>query len=82
MTSQQENILLNNKANMLSQDHVDTEFEDLVQDKAQPLVSELLHEVAPNFTLPLALGAKSCDCVLSLSMSTALRSMILLHECH
>jgi hypothetical protein len=82
MISQQENISLSTTTNMLSHDHVDTEIEDPIQDKAQPLVSELLHEVAPNFAFPLALGAKSCDLVLSLSMSTALHSNILLHQCH
>jgi hypothetical protein len=64
---------------MLSHDHVDTKIEDPVQEKAQPLVSELLHDVAPNYAFPLALGVKSCDGVWSLSTSTALRSIVLLH---
>jgi hypothetical protein len=65
---------------MLVRGHVDTETENCPSDKAQPLAGELLHEVALNFAIPLALSAKSCDCVLSLSSSTALRSTVLIHE--
>jgi hypothetical protein len=65
---------------MLVRGHVETETHNCPWDKAQPLIDELLHEVAPNFAFPLALGAKSRDCVLSLSSSTALRSNILLLE--
>ena len=65
--------------NMLFQGHVDVETKRSSRDEAQPLVDELLHEVAPNFAFPLASNAKSCDCVLS-PTSTALRSMILLHK--
>lgn len=69
-------------ANMLVQGHVDTELDDCPQDKAQPLVGDLLHEVASNFAFPLALFAQSCDSVMPLSLSTALRSLILVHERH
>ena len=55
-----------------AQGHVNTEFELCPCGKAQLLVDELLHEVAPNFAFPLALGVKSCDCVLSLSYEHSL----------
>jgi hypothetical protein len=78
----EKDILLIDQANMTIQHQEDAKHEDSVQDKAQPLVSELLHGVAPNLAFPLVLSVKSCDRVLSLPTSTALRSIVLLHECH
>lgn len=58
--------------NVLVRGHVEIEIKRSSCDEAQPLVDELLHEVAPNFAFRLALGVKSCDCVLSLSYEHSL----------
>ena len=58
--------------NVLVRGHVEIEIKRSSCDEAQPLVDELLHEVAPNSAFPLASNAKSCDCVLSLSYEHSL----------
>jgi len=42
---------------MLVRSNADTEIKDCPSDKAQPLVDELLHEVASNFAARLASSA-------------------------